>query len=248
MERSLELSREICAGLGAAHERGVIHRDLKPANVMLDGTGRVRITDFGLAGVAGEALRAGTPSAGRRVPRSSGRVMGRLDHVLRPLLGFPLLPPAVPHLGILSGTRLLLAVASQVVFNAGFNSLWIIFAMVAVNLLVRRVWITGIVMVGFLMLTGLGSGDSTPPLWLGLLLSLIVLSGIIFVMLRFGLLTAITFFSVNFLLNSAPLTLDPTRWYFSTSTTLLLIVSALVLYGFYASRGREPLFGRRLLD
>ena len=61
-ERSIELARQICAGLGAAHERGVIHRDLKPANVMLDGTGRVRITDFGLAGVAGEALRAGTPA------------------------------------------------------------------------------------------------------------------------------------------------------------------------------------------
>ena len=50
-------------------------------------------------------------------------------------------------------------------------------------------------------------------------------------MLRFGLLTAMTFFTVNFLLNSAPLTLDPVRWYFSTSTTLLLIVSALAVYG-----------------
>jgi len=61
-ERALEIARQICAGLGAAHERGVIHRDLKPANVMIDGTGKVRITDFGLAGVAGEALRAGTPA------------------------------------------------------------------------------------------------------------------------------------------------------------------------------------------
>ena len=67
-------------------------------------------------------------------------------------------------------------------------------------------------------------------------------------MLRFELLTAITFFTVNFLLNSAPLTLDPARWYFSTSTTLLLIVSALAVYGFYASRGGEPLFGKRILD
>jgi tRNA A-37 threonylcarbamoyl transferase component Bud32 len=61
-ERGLELARQICAGLAAAHERGVVHRDFKPANVMLDGTGRVRITDFGLAGVSGEAIRAGTPA------------------------------------------------------------------------------------------------------------------------------------------------------------------------------------------
>jgi hypothetical protein len=61
-DRALEIARQICAGLSAAHERDVVHRDLKPANVMLDGTGKVRLTDFGLAGAAGEALRAGTPA------------------------------------------------------------------------------------------------------------------------------------------------------------------------------------------
>ena len=61
-DRGLEIARQICAGLAAAHERGVMHRDLKPANVMIDGTGRVRITDFGLAGATGETIRAGTPA------------------------------------------------------------------------------------------------------------------------------------------------------------------------------------------
>jgi serine/threonine-protein kinase len=61
-DRALEIARQLCAGLSAAHERDVIHRDLKPANVMLDGTGKVRITDFGLAGTSGEAIRAGTPA------------------------------------------------------------------------------------------------------------------------------------------------------------------------------------------
>ena len=61
-DRALEVARQICAGLSAAHERNVVHRDFKPANVMLDGNGRVRITDFGLAGASGEALRAGTPA------------------------------------------------------------------------------------------------------------------------------------------------------------------------------------------
>ena len=61
-ERGLEIARQICAGLAAAHERGVVHRDFKPANVMLDGSGKVRITDFGLAGLSGEAIRAGTPA------------------------------------------------------------------------------------------------------------------------------------------------------------------------------------------
>jgi serine/threonine-protein kinase len=65
-DKATEISRQVCAGLAAAHDRGVVHRDLKPSNVMLDGTGKARITDFGLAGIAaniqGAEVRAGTPA------------------------------------------------------------------------------------------------------------------------------------------------------------------------------------------
>jgi serine/threonine-protein kinase len=65
-DKALDIARQLCAGLAAAHEKGVLHRDLKPANVMLDGQGNVRITDFGLAGLADslrdEDIRSGTPS------------------------------------------------------------------------------------------------------------------------------------------------------------------------------------------
>jgi len=47
--RCLDISIELCSGLSAAHEKGMIHRDIKPENVMIASNGAVKITDFGLA-------------------------------------------------------------------------------------------------------------------------------------------------------------------------------------------------------
>jgi serine/threonine protein kinase len=63
-DKAAEISRKICAGVAAAHDKGVLHRDLKPANIMIDGRGEVLVTDFGLAAVAHEIsdVRSGTPA------------------------------------------------------------------------------------------------------------------------------------------------------------------------------------------
>lgn len=87
-QTALRVAREICLGLAALHECGVVHRDLKPGNIMLDRDGHVRIVDFGLAVaegsepseiagtlgyVAPECLRGGPPT-----PRSDLYSLGRL--------------------------------------------------------------------------------------------------------------------------------------------------------------------------
>ena len=67
-DRIIETATGIADGLRCAHEQGVTHRDLKPSNIMIDGSGRPRILDFGLA-----HMEAVGPERSRT---QSGAVMG----------------------------------------------------------------------------------------------------------------------------------------------------------------------------
>jgi serine/threonine-protein kinase len=79
--KATEIAWQLCAGLAAIHDAGVLHRDLKPSNVMIDERGRARITDFGVAALAGEAReeRSGTPAYMAPEQAAGGQVSVRSD-------------------------------------------------------------------------------------------------------------------------------------------------------------------------
>ena len=53
VRKALDIAIQICAGLAAAHEKGIVHRDIKSENILVSGKGDVKITDFGLAKLKG---------------------------------------------------------------------------------------------------------------------------------------------------------------------------------------------------
>jgi hypothetical protein len=192
------------------------------------------------------------PLVGRDILFAVG--LGVLIHVLSTgsflltrRLGYAL-PPDVPSLDQLLGTRYVLADVGNRVFNALLNALFAVFGMVLIKIILKREWAAVIMAIALFTFTSSRGLDDVGSRALNLAFLVTFLTIIVLTIKRLGLLATVVLFLVEFIVSNAVITHDPSSWFFADSMLVLLIPAALALYGFWASRGGEPLLGRRLLD
>ncbi|MES1243294.1 MAG: tetratricopeptide repeat protein [Acidobacteriota bacterium] len=104
-ERSVSIARQLAQALEAAHDEGIVHRDIKPANILVDGTGRAWLTDFGVArslrdpGITRTGAVVGTLSYLSPEQARGGEVDGRSDLYALGILLFEMLTGELPFRG-----------------------------------------------------------------------------------------------------------------------------------------------------
>jgi hypothetical protein len=122
------------------------------------------------------------------------------------------------------------------------SALVTVLAFVLLRLLLRRTWIS--VAAGVLLMSAVSTaqiyGAGTPLVWLFPLVRGALLT---FVVVRFGLLPCAVAYYVSSLMTGVPLSLDVWHWSAVPSNLTLALLTGLTMFGFYASRAGQPLFG-----
>jgi hypothetical protein len=157
-------------------------------------------------------------------------------------------PPAglrATNLQLLLGAPSALGAILRMIPNNLENGLFVAIAFGVGRAISGRVWGGAVLAGGLLAIFVLGESSTSKWLLLLAFISAFVIP-LVATLLYCGLLSVVIAFLVNQALNNSPLTLQPSMPYAPAALWALLLVASLAAFGFYASRGGQPLFGRLL--
>jgi serine/threonine-protein kinase len=160
-------------------------------------------------------------------------------YLLPPMFGWQPLTPRVPGIATLAGTSALLGAFSTIVGNALQNAMLGVVGLALLRGVIKREWLTFVAATAlFTPLAARGQFQSGVA-WFDLLFGALLVGLILGVLFRFGLFAGIVGFTTHFWTYGVPLTLDPSRQYFSASAFALGIISAFILVGVALTRMRH---------
>jgi hypothetical protein len=162
------------------------------------------------------------------------------------LLGEPPWTPRAPNLRLLLDHGIAAGAVLRMVPNAVNNAMGVAVLFVVGRAIFRRVW-AGALCAGLVLGIALMGETGSSNVLIPLLLNAGFVIPMIAVLLYSGMLSLAVAFLVSQVLNNAPLTLDLSAPHASGALWVVFLVVSLTLFGYYASRKGQPLFGR-LLD
>ena len=173
-------------------------------------------------------------------------VMEALYYLLPPLVGRPAaIPLFQSDVNALSGGAILLNNLFDVFVSGIFIAMFSVLGFVLLRLIFRRKSFA--VAAAVVLLSAVQAQQvlgTTAPMWIAALFQLCVIAIITTAVVRYGLLVTAIASAVGNALGDIPLTLSLSHWTATTSNVALAAVVGLTLFGFYASRAGQPLFGK----
>jgi hypothetical protein len=163
--------------------------------------------------------------------------------LLPPLAGYP---PPVPrgfNTALLQGTRRFLSLLLRVPLDALFNAMISTLAFALARIVVKRTWLALVITIAVGALVWV-SQAGTEQLWINVLYAVTFSAILMGVLVYFGMFALIVTSLVELIVRQGGLTADLSKQYASEGVLMMALIAALAAFGYYASRGDEPLFGK----
>jgi hypothetical protein len=173
-------------------------------------------------------------------------VLELLYNYVPPIVGYRSeLPFFQPNVATLVSGWMTVSTIFDAIVSGVFNGMFLVLGYVLLRLMFRR---SAFAIAAFFVVACLVQWrqvlDSAAPFWLAAIYQLVVMTVITAVVARYGLLVTVISAAAGRVLESIPITYSLSHWTATTSNLVLAFVFGLALFGFYASRAGQPLFGK----